>query len=118
MELGTEVKISEVLWIFARLPVARRIEPKHVPHFYPSRDLSDRPPAYTEEFKLESLKYLRPENDLLVLVLLDHPRTGRIFFECGELCKTYTNIWKPHNVVILKGVYGLSLSIVPTLSRS
>lgn len=118
VELGTAVKISEVLWIFARLPdVKLRIAPRDAPYFYLSRDLPDRPLAYTETFRLEPLKDLRPENDLLVLVLLDHPRTGRIFFECGKFCKTYTNIWKPHDIVILKGVYGHAISIVPTLSR-
>ena len=118
VELGTEVKMTEVLWIFARLPdVKLRIAPRDVPYFYLSRDLPDRPLAYTEAFRLEPLKDLRPEKDLLVLVLLDHPRTGRIFFECGKFCKTYTNIWKLHNIVILKGVYSHTLSIVPALSR-
>ncbi|KAH9055586.1 hypothetical protein EDB87DRAFT_1639845, partial [Lactarius vividus] len=105
-ELGTEVQITEVLWIFARLPVNHRIAPRDVPHFYLSKDLPDRPLAYTEEFRLEPLKDLRPENEQVVLVLHDHPRTGRIFFECGKFYKTYTNIWKPHNVVILKDLQG------------
>ncbi|KAI9434434.1 hypothetical protein H4582DRAFT_1977502 [Lactarius indigo] len=105
-ELGTEVKITELLWIFARLPVNHRIAPRDIPHFYLSKDLPDRPLTYTEEFKLEPLKDLRPENDQVVLVLLDHPRTGRIFFECGKFCKTYTNIWKPHDTVILKDLQG------------
>ena len=118
VELGTEVKITEVLWIFARLPdVKLRIAQRDVPYFYPSRDLPDRPLAYTEAFKLEPLKDLRPENVSLV-VLCDYPRrTGRIFFECGTFCKTYTNIWKPHDAFILKGVYGFALSFVPSLPR-
>ncbi|KAF8258586.1 hypothetical protein EI94DRAFT_1754257 [Lactarius quietus] len=107
VELGTEVKITEVLWIFARLSeVKLRIASRDVPYFYLSRDLPDSPLAYTEAFKLEPLKDLRPENDLLVLVLLDRPRTGRIFFECTTFSKTYTNIWKPHNIVILKDLQG------------
>ncbi|KAH8985439.1 hypothetical protein EDB86DRAFT_2333302 [Lactarius hatsudake] len=105
-ELGTEVKITEVLWIFARLPVNHRIAPRDAPHFYLNKDLPDRPLTYTKEFRLEPLKDLRPENDQNVLVLLDHPRTGRIFFECGKFYKTYTNIWKPHNTVILKDLQG------------
>ncbi|KAH8984245.1 hypothetical protein EDB92DRAFT_1498172 [Lactarius akahatsu] len=106
-ELGTEVQIIEVLWIFARLPVNHRIAPRDVPHFYLSKDLPDRPLAYTEKFWLEPLKdHLRPENEQVVLVLHDHPRTGRIFFECGKFYKTYTNIWKPHNTVILKDLQG------------
>ncbi|KAH9036028.1 hypothetical protein EDB83DRAFT_1769544 [Lactarius deliciosus] len=105
-ELGIEVKITEVLWILARLPVNHRIAPRDAPHFYLSKDLPDRPLAYTKEFRLEPLKDLRPENDQKVLVLLDRPRTGRIFFECGKFYKTYTNIWKPHNTVILKDLQG------------
>ena len=90
--------------------------PKHIPHFYLSGDLPDQPAAYIEGFRLEPLKDLKPEKDLLVLVLRDDPqRTGRITIERELTYKTYTGIWKAHNTVILKGVYGLSYRISLTI---
>ncbi|KAI0249015.1 hypothetical protein BJV78DRAFT_735311 [Lactifluus subvellereus] len=103
-ELGPEVQISELLWTFSRMPEDRRISLKQNPHFYFSKDLSDRAPAYGDEFRLEPLKDLRPEKGLVVLVLLD--RAGQIFFDYQKFSKTYGNIWRPSNTIILKDLQG------------
>ena len=100
-ELGPDVKISELLWTFSRLPEDQRIGLKQNPHFYFSKDLSDRASAYDDEFKLEPLKDLRPEKDSVVMVLLD--RAGQIFVDDRQFSKTYGNIWRPDNTIILKG---------------
>jgi hypothetical protein len=99
--LGPDVKISELLWTFSRLPEDQRISLKQNPHFYFNKDLSDQPSAYDDEFKLESLKNLKPEKDSVVLVLLD--RAGQIFVDYDKFSKTYGNIWRPHGAIILKG---------------
>ena len=101
-ELGPEVTVSELLWTFSRLPEDQRVTLKQNPHFYLSRDLSDRPLAYDDDFILKPLKDLKPEKDLVVLILSD--RTGQIYFDYDKFSKTYGNIWKPHNAIILKGI--------------
>jgi hypothetical protein len=88
------------------MPEDRRISLKQNPHFYFSKDLSDRAPAYDDKFRLEPLKDLRPEKGLVVLVLLD--RAGQIFFDYQKFSKTYGNIWRPSNTIILKGKSSLS----------
>ncbi|KAF8266121.1 hypothetical protein EI94DRAFT_230116 [Lactarius quietus] len=103
-ELGPEVNVSELLWTFSRLPEDQRVTLKQNPHFYLSKDLSDRPLAYDEDFVLQPLKDLKPEKDLVVLILSD--RTGQIYFDYEKFSKTYGNIWKPHNTIILKGNIG------------
>ena len=100
-ELGPDVKISELLWTFSRLPEDQRISLKQNPHFYFSKDLSDQASAYDDQFKLEPLKDLRPMKDLVVMVLLD--RAGQIFVDYQQFSKTYGNIWRPDNTIILKG---------------
>ncbi len=100
-ELGPDVKISELLWTFSRLPEDQRIGLKQNPHFYFSKDLSDQASGYDDQFKLEPLKDLRPEKDLVVMVLLD--RAGQIFVDYQQFSKTYGNIWRPDNTIILKG---------------
>ena len=101
--LGPEVvTVSELLWTFSRLPEDQRVTLKQNPHFYLSRDLSDRPLAYDDDFILKPLKELKPEKDLVVLVLSD--RTGQIYFDYNKFSKTYGNIWKLHNAIILKGI--------------
>ena len=101
-ELGPEVNVSELLWTFSRLPEDQRVTLKQNPHFYLSRDLSERPLAYDDNFVLKPLKDLKPEKDLVVLILSD--RTGQIYFDYEKFSKTYGNIWKPHNTIILKGI--------------
>ncbi|KAI0291655.1 hypothetical protein B0F90DRAFT_1823678 [Multifurca ochricompacta] len=103
-ELAPEVKVSELLWTFSRLPEDQRITLKQNPHFYFGRDLSDKPPAYNDKFRLEPLRDLRLEKDSLVLILLD--RTGQIFLDYRKFSKTYGNIWKPSNTIILKDLQG------------
>lgn len=103
-ELGPDVKISELLWTFSRLPEDQRISLKQNPHFYFSKDLSDQASAYDELFKLEPLKDLRPTKDLVVMVLLD--RAGQIFVDYQQFSKTYGNIWRPDNTIILKDLQG------------
>ncbi|KAH9975205.1 hypothetical protein BJV74DRAFT_181010 [Russula compacta] len=103
-ELGPDVKISELLWTFSRLPEDQRISLKQNPHFYFSRDLSDQALAYDDQFKLEPLKDLKPEKDSVVLVLLD--RAGQIFVDYQKFSKTFGNIWKPDNAIILKDLQG------------
>ncbi|KAI0271911.1 hypothetical protein BGY98DRAFT_184478 [Russula aff. rugulosa BPL654] len=100
-ELGPDVKISELLWTFSRLPEDQRISLKQNPHFYFSKDLSDHASAYDDQFRLEPLKDLRPMKDLVVMVLLD--RAGQIFVDYQQFSKTYGNIWRPENTIILKG---------------
>jgi hypothetical protein len=85
------------------MPEDRRISLKRNPHFYFSKDLSDCAPAYDDEFRLEPLKDLRPQKDLVVLVLLD--RAGQIFFDYQKFSKTFGNIWRPSDTIILKGNY-------------
>lgn len=99
--MGPDVKIAELLWTFSRLPEDQRISLKQNPQFYLSRDLSDQVSAYDDQFKLEPLKDLRPEKDSVVLVLLD--RAGQIFVDYQKFSKTYGNIWRPYNTIILKG---------------
>jgi len=99
--LGPDVKIAELLWTFSRLPEDQRISLKQNPQFYLSRDLSDQVSVYDDQFKLEPLKDLRPEKDSVVLVLLD--RAGQIFVDYQKFSKTYGNIWRPYNTIILKG---------------
>jgi len=99
--LGPDVKISELLWTLSRLPEDQRISLKQNPHFYFSRDLADQASAYDDQFKLEPLQDFRPEKDSVVLVLLD--RAGQIFVDYQKFSKTYGNIWKPHDAIILKG---------------
>ena len=101
-ELGPEVNVSELLWTFSRLPKDQRVTLKQNPHFYLSRDLSDRPLSYNGDFAVKPLKDLKPEKDLVVLILSD--RTGQIYFDYDKFSKTYGNIWKPHNAIILKGI--------------
>lgn len=101
-ELGPEVNVSELLWTFSRLPEDQRVTLKQNPHFYLSKDLSDRPLSYDDDFVLKPLKDLKPEKDLVVLILSD--RTGQIYFDYEKFSKTYGNIWKPHNTIILKGI--------------
>ena len=101
-ELYPEVNVSELLWTFSRLPEDQRVTLKQNPHFYLSKDLPDRPLVYNDHFVLKPLKDLKPEKDLKVLILLD--RTGRIYFDCEKFSKTYVNIWRPHNTIILKGI--------------
>ncbi|KAH9990185.1 hypothetical protein BJV77DRAFT_1151150 [Russula vinacea] len=103
-ELGPDVKISELLWTFSRLPEDQRIGLKQNPHFYFSKDLSDQASAYDDQFKLEPLKDLRPEKDSVVMVLLD--RAGQIFVDYQQFSKTYGNIWRPDNTIILKDLQG------------
>ncbi len=102
-ELGPDVKISELLWTFSRLPEDQRIGLKQNPHFYFSKDLSDQASVYDDQFKLEPLKDLRPEKDLVVMVLLD--RAGQIFVDYQQFSKTFGNIWRPDNTIILKGMH-------------
>ena len=99
--MGPYVTISKLLWIFSRLPEEQRIGLKQNPHFYSSRDLPDQASAYDDQFKLEPLKDLKPEMNSVVIVLLD--RAGQIFVDYEKFSKTYGNIWRPHNTVILKG---------------
>ena len=101
-ELGPEVNVSELLWTFSRLPENQRVTLKQNPHFYLSKDLSDRPLAYNDDFVLKPLKDLKPEKDLKVMILLD--RTGQIYFDYDKFSKTYGNIWRPHDAIILKGI--------------
>ena len=101
-ELGPGVTVSELLWTFSRLPEDQRVTLKQNPHFYLKRDLSDRPSAYDDHFVLKPIKDLKPEKDLVVLILSD--RTGQIYFDYNKFSKTYGNIWKPHNAIILKGI--------------
>jgi hypothetical protein len=103
-ELGPEVNVSELLWTFSRLPEDQRVTLKQNPHFYLSRDLSDRPLqlTYDDDFVLKPLKDLKPEKDLVVLILSD--RAGQIYFNYEKFSKTYGNIWRPHNTIILKGI--------------
>ncbi|KAH9029889.1 hypothetical protein EDB84DRAFT_221640 [Lactarius hengduanensis] len=103
-ELGPEVNVSELLWTFSRLPEDQRVTLKQNPHFYLSRDLSDRPDNYDDKFVLKPLKDLKPEKDLVVLILSD--RNGQIYFDYEKFSKTYGNIWKPHDAIILKGNIG------------
>ncbi|KAH9174001.1 hypothetical protein EDB89DRAFT_1956215 [Lactarius sanguifluus] len=103
-ELGPEVNVSELLWTFSRLPEDQRVTLKQNPHFYLSRDLSDRPDNYDDEFVLKPLKDLKPEKDLVVLILSD--RNGQIYFDYEKFSKTYGNIWKPHDAIILKDLQG------------
>ncbi len=100
-ELGPDVKISELLWTFSCLPEGQRIGLKQTPHFYFPKELSDQASAYDDQFKLEPLKDLRPEKDLVVMVLLDRP--GQIFVDYQQFSKTYGNIWRLDNTIILKG---------------
>jgi len=97
--------MSELLWTFSRLPKDQRITLKQNPHFYYSRDLPDRPPAYDDNFVLKPVKELVTEKDLKMSILLD--RNGQIFFDHEKFSKTYGNLWKPHNTVILKGNHRL-----------
>ncbi|KAI9430055.1 hypothetical protein H4582DRAFT_2020341 [Lactarius indigo] len=103
-EINPEANISELLWMFARLPKDQRVALKQNPHFYLSRDLSDRSHTYNDEFVLKPLRELKPEKDLVVLVLSD--RNGRIYFDYKKFSRTYGNIWKPHNTIILKDLQG------------
>ncbi|KAH8986903.1 hypothetical protein EDB92DRAFT_1222953 [Lactarius akahatsu] len=103
-ELGPEVNVSELLWTFSRLPEDQRVTLKQNPHFYLSRDLSDRPDNYDDKFVLKPLKDLKPEKDLVVLILSD--RNGQIYFDYEKFSKTYGNIWKPHDAIILKDLQG------------
>jgi hypothetical protein len=100
-ELGPDVNIPELLWTFSRLPEDQRISLKQNPHFYFSRDLSDQASSYDDQFKLEPLKELKPEKNSVVMVILD--RSGQIFVDYQKFSKTYGNIWRPHNTIILKG---------------
>ena len=112
-ELGPEVNVSELLWTFSRLPDDRRVTLKQNPHFYLSKDLSDRPLAYNNHFVLKPLKDLKTEKDLKVMILSD--RTGQIYFDYKKFSKTYGNIWRPHNAIILKGIV-IYLTLSPTLT--
>ncbi|KAI9432695.1 hypothetical protein H4582DRAFT_1992239 [Lactarius indigo] len=112
-ELGPEVNVSELLWVFARLPGDQRVTLKQNPYFYLSRDLSDRPNNFDDTFVLKPLKDLKPEKDLVVLILSD--RNGQIYFDHGKFSRTYGNIWKPHNTIILKGDRCFHYSITLTL---
>ncbi|KAH9059811.1 hypothetical protein EDB87DRAFT_728493 [Lactarius vividus] len=103
-ELGPEVNVSELLWTFSRLPEDQRVTLKQNPHFYLSSDLSDRPDIYDDKFVLKPLKDLKPEKDLVVLILSD--RNGQIYFDYEKFSKTYGNIWKPHDAIILKDLQG------------
>lgn len=101
VELGPDVKVSELLWTFSLLPEDQRISLKQNPHFYLSKDLSDQASAYNNEFKLEPLTYLSPKKDLVVMVLLD--RVGQIFVDKKKFSMAYGNIWRVNNTIILKG---------------
>ncbi|KAH9019986.1 hypothetical protein EDB85DRAFT_543260 [Lactarius pseudohatsudake] len=85
-------------------PEDQRVTLKQNPHFYLSRDLSDRPDNYDDKFVLKPLKDLKPEKDLVVLILSD--RNGQIYFDYEKFSKTYGNIWKPHDAIILKDLQG------------
>lgn len=95
------MKISELLWTFSRLPEDQRITLKQNPHFYFSKDLSDQASVYDDQFKLEPLKDLKPEKGSVIMVLLD--RAGQIFVDYQHFSKTYGNIWRPDDTIILKG---------------
>ena len=96
------MNISELLWIFSRLPEDRRVTLKQNPHFYLSGRLPDCPLAYNDYFILKPVKELKPEKDLKLLILSN--RTGWIYFDCEKFSRTYVNIWRPHNTIILKGI--------------
>ncbi|KAI9461985.1 hypothetical protein BJY52DRAFT_1356175 [Lactarius psammicola] len=104
-ELGPEVNISELLWAFSRLPKDQQVTLKQNPHFYLSSNLPDRPRAYNSEFVLRPLGDLKFKKDVDVSVLAD--RSGQIYFDYKEFSKTYGNIWKPHDTIILKGNHHL-----------
>ena len=87
--------------MFGRLPEDHWFSLKQNPHFYSSEDLSDQASAYNNEFKLKPLTHLSPKKDLVVMVLLD--RVGQIFVDYKKFSKTYGNIWRVGNTIILKG---------------
>ncbi|KAH9020239.1 hypothetical protein EDB84DRAFT_578544 [Lactarius hengduanensis] len=90
-EIGVNARVSEILWTFSRLPEDQRVTLKQNPHLYLSRDLSDRPGNYDDKFVLGPLKDLRPEKDLVVLILSD--RNGQIYDPFSSLYHHH-HLWR------------------------
>ncbi|KAI0259381.1 hypothetical protein BC834DRAFT_635938 [Gloeopeniophorella convolvens] len=103
-EFGSGAGIPELLWTLNRLPEDQRVSLKQNPHFYSGSELSDKPSAYTDKFKLEPLRDLRLQEGSNILILLD--RAGQIFLEHGRYSRTFGNLWRPGTAVILKGNFG------------
>ncbi|KAI0048489.1 hypothetical protein FA95DRAFT_1678311 [Auriscalpium vulgare] len=101
-ELDTKATLAEVLWMFNRFRDERRIALDQNAHFYTG--LPDNPAAYTHNFRVEALQDIKPGQISTVYVLVDRP--SRIIVDLGNLSRTFGNIWKPGEVVILKDLKG------------
>ena len=108
-EIDESTTTSEIIWRFSRYPENSpfRIAFKQNPHFY--LGLSDNAASYDGKFHQDPLKdfaYGRIQGQIgTIYILLD--KSCRLFLDCAEphVPRTFSNLWKPHRTVILKGEY-------------
>ena len=95
----------EIIWRFSRYPEnsSWRIALKQNPHFY--LGLSDDATSYGSTFHKDSLKDFAYRRTEIIYVLLD--KSCRLFHDAAEphIPRIFSNLWKPHETVILKGEY-------------
>ena len=98
--------VPDILWNFSHFDGEKRLTLAQNPHFY--KNLPTNPTTYWAEFKI------RPTDDYrdTVFVLTNNER--RVFLEVGEKLRTFDNVWKTSDALILKGLCPVFLFLAPT----
>ncbi|KAH8976727.1 hypothetical protein EDB86DRAFT_3017993 [Lactarius hatsudake] len=103
-EIDNFTTTAEVVWRFSRYPQKTAITPSQNPHFY--LRLPRDAPSFDSKFHKDPLKDFRRRlyNGAIIYALLDKP--CRLFLDAAKP-RIFSNLWKPHQTVILKDVGGI-----------
>jgi len=104
--------LDEVLWNFTQLENERRITLHDNPHFY--SDLPTSFDAYTAQFKALPIDNFTPKPNATVYVVVDQPR--RVFLETKHETRIFGNVSVLNDVMIFKGMFGVSFFSVLRLT--
>ncbi|KAH8976728.1 hypothetical protein EDB86DRAFT_3094684 [Lactarius hatsudake] len=103
-KINNSTTTAEVVWRFSRYPQTTAITPSQNPHFY--LRLCRDAPDFDSKFHQDPLKdfHHRLYNGAIICVLLD--KSCRLFLNAAKP-RIFSNLWRPHQSVILKDVGGI-----------
>jgi len=96
---GHTVSVPEILWNFYCSRDRKYVTLQQNPHFY--LNLPTSADSYGADFRAFPAEYIRIEPGTTIYILVDRPR--RVFLETQRETRIFGNVFKPKDVMILKG---------------
>ena len=112
--LGHTVSVPEILWNFYRSKDSKHITLQQNPHFY--LNLPTSVDSFGAEFRASPAEYFHIGPGTTIYILVDRPR--RVFLETQRETRIFSNVFKPKDVMILKGALVVTPTVILLLTLS